>query len=176
MATSTRSPETATSSRSLPDTSDDLIPLAATAATSSTSLPDTSDNLILLSATGRRNLEKYKLYQLVTGQFNAIKPTATMYTAPINYVSRPPWTTHRKKSDVPRSLHLNHPESAVTASCSPRNPGHGRPRRQHSLDTTDQLEGGCPNRPHIHTNHPKGSTDTSQGSSTQSDFQNCPAT
>ena len=101
MTTSTRSP----------DTADDLMPLAATAATSSTSLPGTSDNLILLSATGRRNLEKYKLYQLVTDQFNAIRPTATMYTAPINYVSRPPRTTHRKKSDVPRSLHLTTTQS-----------------------------------------------------------------
>ena len=58
----------------------------------SKSLPDTSTNLIPLSATGRRNLENYKLYRLVPSQFNAIKPTATMYTAPITYTSMPPWS------------------------------------------------------------------------------------
>ena len=93
MTTSTRSP----------DTADDLIQPAAAAATRSTSLPGTSDNLILLSAIGRRNLEKYKIYRQVTDQFNAIRPTATMYTAPINYIPRPPRTTHQKKFAIPRS-------------------------------------------------------------------------
>ena len=93
MTTSTRSP----------DTADDLIQPAAAAATRSTNLPGTSDNLILLTAIGRRNLEKYKIYEQVTAQFDAIRPTATMYTAPTNYIPRPPRTSHQKKVATPRS-------------------------------------------------------------------------
>ena len=92
MTTSTRSP----------DTADDLIQPAAAAATRSTSLPGTADNLILLTAIGRRNLEKYKMYERITAQFNAIRPTATMYTAPTNYIPRPPRTSHQEKVATPR--------------------------------------------------------------------------